>query len=181
MTTFLLNYWPDWHQNLYRQDTEKNLVIDNVCSWYFGGVRGASTRIICMVVGANQLGAMNHSNTLSALYTLWCCMGVDIQCTVLIYSMEFLKKSCLPLQSWSILSPTHPHSDKRSLNQSGHSMPTVLHWRLLAEGTRKAKHTWHMFFPLQFIGENTKSPLNMFVTGLFQFILPECTCQPTHL
>ncbi len=34
--------------------------IDSVCSWYFGGVGGTSTWITCVVVGAIQLGAINH-------------------------------------------------------------------------------------------------------------------------
>ena len=72
------------------------------------------------------------------------------------------------------------HSDKKLLNQSGESMPAVLHRKLLVEWMRKAKHVpnylckHQMVFPFLFKGEKEKSSLNKYILVCFNFFLPEC-------
>ena len=86
----------------------------------------------------------------------------------------------IPLLVWHWLKPVkicnlYPseiiHSDKKSLNQSGESMCTVLHRTLLAEWTGMAKYvitwsSWHY-------GSPTASSLTGYIIGYFSVTLME--------
>ena len=73
----------------------------------------------------------------------------------------------------------YTHPDKNSLNQSGESMLTVVHWDywLNEQGRQNVLPIQEQNgFPLQFIGESAKNTLNRYITGLLQIFCQSACC-----